>query len=84
MREAELLNALAAHDPGIQLEVYRLRGSPRASLVTYYRPVLRAVGDTILSAALDVAKQMLVHPDCPPEVKAALEAYNRHSQGISL
>ena len=80
MRESELLHALSRQDPGFEMRVAR----ERVALDTLYHPRLHEVGTDLFQVALAVAKQMIDHPDCPPEVKEALEAYNRHSQGISL
>lgn len=80
MRITELLNALARHDPGI--EVYL--DSKWATVTTLYKPSLRGLGKTLFEAAFEVAQQMTYYPDCPPDVKAALDAYDDHSNFLSL
>jgi len=76
MRTAELLNALAKSSPGIEC----LLDARHATVTTLYQPSIRGLSTTLFTAAFEVAKQMIVHPDCPPAVKRALEAYDVHTQ----
>jgi len=80
MREAELLNALACHDPGVEVHL----DSKRAAVTALYKPSLRGLGKTLFDAAFDLAKQMYRHPDCPPDVDAALEAYDNRTNILAL
>ncbi len=75
MRTSELLNALAQADPGLQCLV----SAKRATVTTLYQPGFRGLGKTLFDAALQVAKSLREHPDCPPQVKEALEAYDQHT-----
>jgi len=80
VREAELLNALACHDPGVEVHL----DSKRAAVTALYKPPLRGHGKTLFYAAFDLAKQMYQHPDCPPDVDAALEAYDNRTNILAL
>ena len=75
MRTSELLNALAQVDPGIQCLV----SAQRATVTTLYYPGFRGLGKTLFDAARQVAKSLMEHPDCPPAVKVALDAYDQHT-----
>ena len=72
MRTSELSSALASRDPGIEITL----DSRRATMSTLYEPILHGHGKTLFDAAFDLAKQMIRHPDCPPDVEAALDSYN--------
>lgn len=72
MRTSELLSALACHDPGIEAHL----DSKQVTITTLYKPSLQGLGKTLFDAALDLAKQMFRHPDCPPNVEVALESYD--------
>jgi hypothetical protein len=75
MRTSELLKALAQADPGIQC----LLSANRATVTTLYMPGFRGLGKTLFDAALQVAKSLRERPDCPQQVKEALEAYDQHT-----
>lgn len=80
MRTSELLDALAQTDPGIQCLV----SAKRATVTTLYTPGFRSVSETLFDAALQVAKSLTVHPDCPPQVKAALDAYDHNTTFLRI
>lgn len=80
MRTSELLTALACHGPGIKAYL----DLKRATVSTLYKPRLYGRGKTLFDATLDLAKQMLHHPDCPPDVEAALESYDERTCILAL
>jgi len=80
MRTAELLNALAKTEPGLLCQV----GPNRSTVETLYKPRVRCSSPTLFEAALLVAAALFAHPDCPPKVRAALDAYDRHIKHPSL
>ena len=80
MRTGELLNALTQNEAGVVCDM-----TPNHALViTQYPPGLIGEGDTLFEAALLVAAELFLHPDCPPEVKTALEEYDHRTKIMSL
>lgn len=80
MRTGEILKALT-HGDGIEIHA----AHNWATVTTIYRPYLRGlIGGSIFEAAIKVSQQMITHPDCPPEVKAALKTYDKHSRTLQL
>lgn len=80
MRTSELISALACREPGVQAVI-----NPQdASIRTLYHPDLRGFGKTLFDAALDLAKQMISDPDCPLDVKKALECYDERTCFLAL
>jgi hypothetical protein len=80
MRTGELLNALASHNPGIEVFV----NSEQAIVNTLYEPGFCSVQKTLFQAALEVGSQLFGHPDCPESVQKALEAYDQHSAFLEI
>lgn len=76
MRTAELLNALAKIDPGIECTLV----SGRAAVTTLYEPLLGGEGKTLFAAAFQLAKKLTVHPQCPASITAALSEYDEHTE----
>jgi hypothetical protein len=88
MREIELLNALALKKPGIEIRVCQ---GYKVSVRTHYDPKVVGIGDTLFQAAVDCARWILDvlkdHPELKetiPEVLAAFEAYDEHSQCLQV
>jgi hypothetical protein len=79
MRTAEILDALTFGE-GIELHATRTW----ATVTTLYHPSQRALGSTIFGAAIKLAQQMLAHPECPLNVRVALEAYDEHSRVLQV
>lgn len=80
MRTAELLNALAKADYGIECRVR----ADFATVTTLYKPELRGGAPTLFEAALLLAQRLHLHPHCPPEVRDALHEYDTHTANLSL
>jgi len=80
MRTAELLDALAKVDDGIVCTV-----KPNYAIVTSkYRPRMHGAGKTLFQAAFELAGKMLLHTNCPSEVKKALDDYEYHTACLRL
>ena len=80
MRTAELLNALAKADPGIECTVT----SDHATVTTLYEPRLSETAPTLFEAALRLAQRIHLHPPCPPKVRYALHEYDDHTVNLRL
>lgn len=83
MRTIELLEALSQSGHGIECLLSNVY-LPHATITTLYLPVISADGLTLFDAAIKVAQKMIKHPDCPPYVKRALDAYNQHTEYLRL
>jgi len=81
VRGQELLAALALKAPGIEMH---MTPWPCATVATLYEPNIKASGQTLFDAAFEVARQMLYHSQCPPEVRAALEDYDKHTHILQI
>ncbi len=80
MRTLDLINALSCFDLGLEIHVNR----QFSTVYSLYKPCLRSVSKTLFAAVFDLAQQMLEHPDCPPEVKRALEDYDRQTEFLRI
>jgi len=80
MRTAELLNALAKTEPGLLCLV----GPNCSTIETLYKPRVRYEAATLFEAALLVAAEVYIYHNCPAEVKAALDAYEHHTEALTL
>jgi len=88
MREVELLNALSKAKPGLQIFV---RTNGMTTIKMCCAPYVVGVGPTLFLAARDCALWLLdvvkTHPEYReqlPEVFAALEAYDHHSEALQV
>lgn len=86
-REIELLNALAKAKGGVQVNI----SQSRVVVTTRYTPLVRGRGDSLLTASIDAAQQVLrAVEDCPewkdrcPDVLAALDDYDRGSAALRV
>lgn len=78
MRTAELLNALAEAEPGIECTLV----SNFATVTPLYLPLLDGKGKTLFAAAFKLAKKLVTHPQCPSSVMAALRKYDQHTERL--
>jgi hypothetical protein len=83
MRTNELLEALAQAGRGIEC-CLSAEGYPQAIVRTLYCPEIHGLGETLFDAALEVAKQLTKHSNCPPKVKEALDTYDRNTELLTL
>jgi hypothetical protein len=84
VREQELLAALALKAPGIEMHMGVQNGAIWASVIIMYEPHTRACKQTLFDATFNVARRLILDPQCPPEVRVALEDYDQHSRLLQI